>query len=770
MSLFGLGSFGEGFVTGFATEANEALKNSVKRINTRVDKLKDFQVQRAIKEQDKRASEVEEHKEALQQAYALFDGDENAEQAIAYAGGLLKERGGLAAFKTKIAELQEAKDNGTNIFNYFERATTDAPFNATLDDIANAAVGGRSTTATDYRLPEGMGDDSSLVGTILGKKIDIVGMAMEQSSQEIGALYGASVDQLVSLPTITFKSEEFSLSSKTPAEILDYANKKLATAAVRENPDAVSRYETMRDSQEEAVVATKDQQATLNIINAQLNRLPLDKKGTDVESNLLKKRQEIKDSIKLTSLEGDPVGILEHQKTIALRNAVAEAERLNKPVDMTAVEALTEEINTLSGVVKTEAQEVAEDREALNKRTADDYPGLDKIDTSTPEGQALFEKEIKLINAREAVLNQNVSPKIPDGKDVNSFLETMILAFDAKKDKYVETLSADKQSSYARIKKILDKNTGVAKIAQENRLKNSTNQKEREDYATYLEVIQGRNNLIDSFTSDYLGAFDRRMHPEAWSAAAIFNPSYVEPQDQAAVSEAVSSGQDASAQTAAALDGDAPADVTPVAPTSATIAEGNKLRRTYPDTAEGAERLLNVSLAAGVSIEKSIEDARLKGYENPAFFSIFEIATEKGQDPAVAKMAIEDAGMEINSGPDKMQMAVDAVQDLPLLAGKISKINAIMSATDATKSEANAMLKDVEAAVAEQRKDDREVSPKKATPVQLARQMRKAKTLAEYEAALSLYLKATGREEEDVRVSFPAPRQSKNRGGLMARK
>ena len=161
MSLFGLGSFGEGFVTGFATEANEALKNSVKRINTRVDKLKDFQVQRAIKEQDKRAGEVEEHKEALQQAYALFDGDANSEQAIAYAGGLLKERGGLAAFKEKISELQKAKDNGTNIFNYFERAKTDAPYNATLDDIANAAVGARPTTATDYRLPEGMGDDSS---------------------------------------------------------------------------------------------------------------------------------------------------------------------------------------------------------------------------------------------------------------------------------------------------------------------------------------------------------------------------------------------------------------------------------------------------------------------------------------------------------------------------------------------------------------------------------------------------------------------------------
>ena len=688
MSLFGLGSFGEGFVTGFATEANEALKNSVKRINTRVDKLKDFQVQRAIKEQDKRASEIEEHKEALQQAYALFDGDENAEQAIAYAGGLLKERGGLAAFKSKIAELQKAKDDGTNIFNYFERATTDAPFNATLDDIANAAVGGRSTTATDYRLPEGMGDDSSLVGTILGKKIDIVGMAMEQSSQEIGALYGASVDQLVSLPTITFKSEEFSLSSKTPAEILDYANKKLATPSVRDNPEAVTRYEAMRDAQEKAVVATKDQQAMLSIVDAQINRLPLDQKGTDVETNLLQQRQELKDSIKLASLEGDPVGILKHRKTIALRKAVAQAEGTGKPVDMTEVDALTEEINTLSGVVKTEAEEVAEDREALNKRTADDYTGLDKIDMSTPEGQALYQNEINRINAREAVLNQNVSPKIPDGKDVNSFLETMILAFDAKKDKYVETLSADKQSSYARIKILLDKKTGPEKIAQQNRLKNSTNQKEREDYATYLEVIQGRNNLIDSFTSDYLGAFDRRMHPEAWSAAAIFNPSYVEPQDQAAVSEAVSSGQTASAQTGAALD----------------IKTADDVKKEFPDTVVGAKAMINTVFRKGLSIQDAVNMAEEDKYSEDF---INTLKAELEQDSAVAKMAIEDAGMEgepdsdVTYATSKQVSALDVIRKMPILqqGSQNLKIRTLSSKLDISQDEAKNILESLDSAI-----------------------------------------------------------------------
>ena len=67
MGLFGLGSFGEGFVKGFATEANEALKRDIERINTRVEKVADFQVQKSIKEQDKRKDELEDIEEAIAQ-------------------------------------------------------------------------------------------------------------------------------------------------------------------------------------------------------------------------------------------------------------------------------------------------------------------------------------------------------------------------------------------------------------------------------------------------------------------------------------------------------------------------------------------------------------------------------------------------------------------------------------------------------------------------------------------------------------------------------
>ena len=57
MSFLGLGSFGEGFVKGFAESANEALKENIERINTRIDDIAAFKLKRAIDEQDERKEE-----------------------------------------------------------------------------------------------------------------------------------------------------------------------------------------------------------------------------------------------------------------------------------------------------------------------------------------------------------------------------------------------------------------------------------------------------------------------------------------------------------------------------------------------------------------------------------------------------------------------------------------------------------------------------------------------------------------------------------------
>ena len=126
---------------------------------------------------------------------------------------------------------------------------------------------------------------------------------------------------------------------------------------------------------------------------------------------------------------------------------------------------------------------------------------------------------------------------------------------------------------------------------------------------------------------------------------------------------------------------EASAGATPAAST-ATVAElaaaGDKLREKFSDDAEGANKMINAILRSGIPIQAALDDAKAKGYKNPDFIAAFE--AELGQDSAVAKMAIEDIEMDEDAKP--------------------------------------------------------------LTPVTLAKQMRQAKTLEEYEAAKKRYISA----------------------------
>jgi len=347
---------------------------------------------------------------------------------------------------------------------------------------------------------------------------------------------------------------------------------------------------------------------------------------------------------------------------------------------MTEVDALTEKINTLSGVVKTEAEEVAEDREALNKRTDPTYTGLDKIDTSTPEGQALYEKEINLINAREAVLNQNASPKAIDARDVTFFEKSILDAFAFAKDNFSDTLDLNTRTAWNRITNLIAGSKDP--IAQLARLESE----DPEGLRIYREVELARDNLRPNFIANYLKGYDRKLNPEVFSAAA--NLGYVEPEDQAAVSEAVSSGQDASAQTAAALD----------------IKTADDVKKEFPDTVVGAKAMINTVFRKGLSIQDAVNMAEEDKYSEDF---INTLKAELEQDSAVAKMAIEDAGMEgepdsdVTYATSKQVSALDVIRKMPILqqGSQNLKIRTLSSKLDISQDEAKNILESLDSAI-----------------------------------------------------------------------
>lgn len=227
MALFG-GGFATGLITGLAESANEALKNDIERINSRVDRISEFKVKRAIEEQDKRRAELDEVEKALQEGYALFGGESN-KNAADFAAGLLKESGSLEAYKRRIQELAKAKnDTGVDLGSFMERAGVDSPA-GTISDYANAYVGSQKTFASDYRMPEGMKPVGGLVSKVVGKPIDTMALAGAKAQEELTARGVGEVKfESVPLPTITFQAEKFKMSQMSASERITYLNDKLA--------------------------------------------------------------------------------------------------------------------------------------------------------------------------------------------------------------------------------------------------------------------------------------------------------------------------------------------------------------------------------------------------------------------------------------------------------------------------------------------------------------------------------------------------------------
>ena len=678
MSFLNLGSFGEGFVTGFATEANKALKESVNRINTRVDKLKDFQVQRAIKDQDRRREEIEENKEALERAYAVLGGDADAERAIAYAGGLLKERGSVAAFNKRIDELQAAKDSGYDIMSYFDRASFDAPA-GTLDDYAVAAAGAPQTFATDYRIPEGMdtGTGRTLVGTILGKDIDIVGRAMQEAGEEVRALYGADVTTLAQLPTITFKAEEFSLRNKTPAERLQFANEKLALVSVQEDDALLEKYTTMRDEQEKAVVATKDEAATLQVIDARLNRVEA---GSDEEKTLLGQRKTIKRNMNLKAVADQPVKSLELKIEYALADAVEEAERTGNPLDRTEVEKLENELATLTDQVPSVQSEINEDMEDLRRRSAPDYTGADKLTVGSPE----YNTELASIQARQDAHDATAPDKPLSRAEVTGWQTTFIDAIELAQTDAIKQFTDAEQTVYKEIKDEFKTPAELERLRKKGEQdaaagNNTTNER----LAIYDKVAAASRSVTQTVIARSLSNYNKKDHPEAWVAAA--NLGYIDP-------ETTSGGApspDASAQTAAALGGGTPAADTSTAATGDGLAS---IRLKIKNDKAGVDKFITLGLNNNTS-SAEMYDRALKLHGADFAEKVREIYVPVAQDEGEIPEGEEAEIAKLYASPQQ-ESALESIRGMPFLqrASENLQIKTVSSDLNITEAEAKKII------------------------------------------------------------------------------
>jgi len=244
MSFLGLGSFGEGFVKGFAESANDALKRDIERINGRIDKVAEIRTRRALDDQAKRRDKVDSTVDRLKQGAKVIGGP-NGE---AYAAGLLEEYGS-AGYDALLTSLQQAKlkNEGIDIGSFFERAGVDAPGQAggqtyTLRDYAEAYLGAPKTLPTSIKMPSDDSRVGGLVSKVLGLDVDIMGRAQQRSASEIAAMGTSdSYDSSVIIPKVKFKKFAFDLEIMPFDQRLSRIEEELTTAST-DDPSPVDGF------------------------------------------------------------------------------------------------------------------------------------------------------------------------------------------------------------------------------------------------------------------------------------------------------------------------------------------------------------------------------------------------------------------------------------------------------------------------------------------------------------------------------------------------
>ena len=396
MGLFGLGSFGQGFVGGLAESANKALKEDMEAIKDRVKKVSDYRVQRAIDEQEERKDELEQIEDALKEGASLFGDDPRAAD---YAASMLQEQGSISAYNTFIAGLRQKKnETGIELGQFFRRAEVDAPVGKgfTVSDYAKAYQGAPKTLP-DYRLPEGAATaGAGRLLSAIGLDQDVTGQiqtATEQTAAAMGLDKQPDVPSRTILPKIKFMADEYNTFDMTASERIKYFNEKLVNPALSDKKRA--EYQGKLDKQLSIAAQSNDEQVRLSALQQQYDTAPADKKPA-IQEEIVKLNSLIKRKEAELNLDEDPLGVVKLDMNAAYRRSIDPAlSEDERSIAEAEFRTLQKQVSDFS---KEEPTVVEDYQERLNKfqRRVNDDP--------TFKGSAEYNEEVAALEDMKASL------------------------------------------------------------------------------------------------------------------------------------------------------------------------------------------------------------------------------------------------------------------------------------------------------------------------------------------------------------------------------
>lgn len=644
MSLFGLGNFAEGFIGGFAESANKALIEDMNDIKDRVKTVSDYRVKRAVEENEKRTEEFNEIKDALKEGASLF-GDHP--RAAEYAASLLKDQGNLATYKKFIAEMREKKNtSGINPADFFARAAIDAPAakGYTVSDYARAYQGAPKTLP-DYRLPEdtvsaGAGNLLSAIGFTP----DVSGQIQERTTEQMAAM-GVGVDAAtpsVSLPSIGFDSEEWSLADKDASAKIKYYNEKLVNPRLDEATRA--KYEEKLQAQLGIASESKDDDIRISALQQQLSRADVkDRPAIQqqiVEINVAKKRREAEAAVADGS---DIMAVNKLNKADAYRRS--QDENLSEEEREKALQEfyrIGEVLTDYSKGEPTVADTFTKRREDHRRRQVED--------PTYKAGNLEFDAEVAELEKLERISTDG-STKDATTTGITASVKAIDLIISTNPSITANIPNNDK---FQRIKKLVDGadtvSAGLALIDKEPGA--------REIYDQGMAAMRSAGQPI---VDQYINAL-----PEGKDKSSAIEAARLLGYDVSAYS--TTSTVDAPAATT-------PDSVTATGDTTTTkppVSE-EQAKKVVPDTPESAKNILNRLMRTGGNISEAIEDAKQRNY-SPEFIKVLE--AEKDTDTGMTSVAMEP-GIDYDAAAKESKAAAE--QDVEAASRIIDNVTGFAS-------------------------------------------------------------------------------------------
>ena len=712
MALFGLGNFGEGFVTGLAESASEAIQKDMDAVRARIEKLSDFQANKIIKDQEEREEEIRDAMKQLKRASKVFGSDPNAKK---YAAAILEREGGIEGLNEVVARFKAAKrtNPALNLGSYFAQSSEELP-DLSFRDIASAAVPRRTATAVE--LPEDLaaGGAGTLLSNIgLDQKIS-QRVSRDVAEQTAAAGIVPTTDTDIVLPSLAFNDEQFLLDTASVQEGMDYLRRQRALES--NTPERNEELDRLFEEKVQYAAESGSDIDAMNGIETQLSRLDVEinketglAEGPNAEkyNQLQLQKKELQFKMDMANAGNDKKAQLLVQASYArsLGNT-DEAIQLQREAD------------DLDGTptFKTTIERAERDLRNLDPASPtyeDDRQKLIDIIKNTKAEQKQIQNETGIIDVSiqdVGQLERNIFSSFQNSLAFSPLLDT--LKFEAgvpKWDTYVKDNGPDKlalaKAEYKRLFTQAVDRYGASGI---------TDMKSKAVYKALIE------QLVKEERGRYVPPSERGAGTDEGAVVTM-------PEVKGVVGEGISAQQ---------------------------VIKSQKL---YPDDTAGVDAFI-AAVAGKSEDEAGTIDEQVAGFTNLGYSPEFteELRTK-------LENVVPDP--ETVQRQEDLEKAIQIIDDTTGFARK--EIRFISKEMNITK-EAAAELHADALALKKQRKLDN-LEPDATSRMQLATIMSGTNNLEQWERVASKFIELTGKTRDFVIENYPPPAKKLNRGGLMAR-